>query len=57
MFLHVITAVAPAASNAGQWVWDKGNTAVSRVSLVVAKQFTCSVLFILLWNWSYLYLQ
>ena len=38
MFLHVVTAVAPAASTAGQWIRDKGNTAVSSVSFVVARQ-------------------
>lgn len=29
---HVVSAAAPVAATAGQWVWDKGNSAVNRVS-------------------------
>ena len=33
MLLHVVSAAAPVAATAGQWVWDKSNSAVNRVSL------------------------
>ena len=32
MLLHVVSAAAPVAATAGQWVWDKSNLAVNRVS-------------------------
>jgi hypothetical protein len=32
MLLHVVSAAAPVAATAGHWVWEKSNSAVSRVS-------------------------
>jgi hypothetical protein len=35
MLLHVVSAAAPVAATAGHWVWEKSNSAVSRVSFFI----------------------